>query len=617
MEDIMAEITSLMKDIKGILDNKNQFVIPDFQRSFVWTEKEVETLFSDFKEDTDNYTDRLDTLPGYLLGNIVLISNENNPTRFDVIDGQQRLTTLTLIFCALNNLFKDIAEETRRNLGANADMWMGHTFSFKEYFRILDNNLQFVDYKILHTQDLEFKETYKSIIKQGALVSDEDNTSANNLEAVYESILQHLRSIYDNEPQKLLYFLQYLTTKVKLIETTAPSIERAFQLFEILNNRGQSLEPLDLLKNYLLKNLTSAPGITQNQIKDFSDSWSQFLKNLKDTGKSKVIETSTFIKHFIIGTKAINVKKKDLFEHFKDNELVANDILQLSSDINSISKVYASINKDPLSNDFLSNDDGMYTLFTLFNTVQIHPLLMPFYNAPRVDKVRLVDAAVRYVAAVIFSYTQTNAIEAELPEIIEKILHESDLARRLEVAVTELELRTKPYVDLIRALLPVKDFGSKNKKKAPKAFQILKFIELYLNQKDSIKTSKKIELEHIMPQAADNEDYSFDDEDTRKEYLNHLGNLTLLDKSLNASVKNGNFADKLDHYKACEFVITRALAEEIDSPVQNQQPLINFQNTYFTVDNPEQITYWDKTQIDERGQKLVEVLEKLLLKQIP
>ena len=613
----MAEITSLMKDIKGILDNKNQFVIPDFQRSFVWTAENVDTLFTDFKEDTNNYTDRLDTLPGYLLGNIVLISNENNPTRFDVIDGQQRLTTLTLIFCALNNLFMDIAEETRRNLGANADMWMGHTFSFKEYFRILDNNLQFIDYKILHTQDLDFKETYKSIIKQGALVSDEDNTSANNLEAVYESILQHLKSIYDDEPQKLLYFLQYLTTKVKLIETTAPSIERAFQLFEILNNRGQSLEPLDLLKNHLLKNLTSAPGITQNQIKDFSDSWSQFLKNLKDTGKSRAIETSTFIKHFIIGTEAINIKKKDIFKHFKENKPVANDILQLSSDINSISKVYASINRDPLSNDFLSNDDGMYTLFTLFNTVQIHPLLMPFYNATRVDKVRLVDAAVRYVAAVIFSYTQTNAIEAELPEIIEKILHESDPVRRLEVAVTALELRTKPYVDLIRALLPVKDFGSKDKKKAPKAFQILKFIELYLNQKDSIKINKKIELEHIMPQTANNADYSFNDEESRKEYLNHLGNLTLLDKSLNASVKNGNFADKLDHYKACEFVITRALAEEIEHPVQKRQPLINFQNTYFTVDNPDQITYWDKTQIDERGKKLVEVLEKLLLKQIP
>ena len=66
-------------------------------------------------------------------------------------------------------------------------------------------------------------------------------------------ILQHLKSIYDDEPQKLLYFLQYLTTKVKLIETTAPSIERAFQLFEILNNRGQSLEPLDLLKKSFIE----------------------------------------------------------------------------------------------------------------------------------------------------------------------------------------------------------------------------------------------------------------------------------------------------------------------------------------------------------------------------
>ena len=93
--------------------------------------------------------------------------------------------------------------------------------------------------------------------------------------------------------------------------------------------------------------------------------------------------------------------------------------------------------------------------------------------------------------------------------------------------------------------------------------------------------------------------------------------MTLLDKSLNASVKNGDFVEKLDHYKACEFVITRALAEDIESPVQNQQPLVNFQNTYFAVDNSEQITYWDKPQIDERGQKLVEVLEKLLLKQVP
>lgn len=612
----MAEITSIMKNIKGILDNKNQFVIPDFQRSFVWTEKEVETLFSDFSEDTNDYTDPINMLPGYLLGNIVLISSEEKPTVFDVIDGQQRLTTLTLIFCALNKLFRDIADEINRSQDTNGDMWTGHAFSFKEYFRILDNKLRFVDYKILHTQELDFKETYKNIIKQGSLSTDEDSDNASNLEAVYESILQHLRAIYDSDQQKLLYFLEYITTKVKLIETTAPSIERAFQLFEILNNRGQSLEPLDLLKNYLLKNLTAASGITQNQIKDFSDSWNQFLKNLKNTGKSKPIETSTFVKHFIIGTQAQNVKKKDLFNHFKADKHNSNEILQLASDLNYVSKIYASIDRDSLSNDFLSNDDGMYTIFNLLGTVQIHPLLMPFYNVARNDKVRLVDAAVRYVAAVLFSFTQTNAIESELPEIIEKVLKESDVNKRVDIAVEELRLRTKPYVDLIKPLLPVKDFGSKNKKKAPKAFQILKFIELYLNQADSIKTNKKIELEHIMPQVADNNDYSFSDEDSRKEYLNHLGNLTLLDKRLNSSANNAKFADKLDHYKACEFIITRALAEEIENPIQSQHSLVNFQNKYFSIQNPERISHWDKEYIDERSQKLVEVLEQLLLNKI-
>lgn len=617
----MAEITSCMKDIKGLLDNKNQFVIPDFQRSFVWTEKDVETLFSDFKEDTNNYSDPIATLPGYLLGNIVLISHEDTPTIFDVIDGQQRLTTLTLIFRALNIIFTEITEEVRNNNGANADMWSCHAYSFKEYFRILDDNLQFVDFKIIHTQDLDFKETYRSIIKQGHGVTDEDNTNAGNIEAVYESIYSHLRAIYNDDPAKLLYFLQYITTKVKLIDTTAPSIERAFQLFEILNNRGQSLEPLDLLKNFLLKKLTASSNVTENQIKDFSDSWNQFLKNLKNTGKSKQIETSTFVKHFILGTRAKNIKKKELFNYFKEIDVSSNEILQLSSDLHQISKVYASIAKDPLSNDFLSNDDGMYTLFTLLGTVQIHPLLMAFYNAPRDHKVRLIDAAVRYVGAVIFSFTQTNAIEAELPEIIQCVLGETDVEARIDVAVRELARRTRPYVDSLRLLLPMKDFGSKNKAKAPKAFQILKFIELYLNQKDSIKSHRKIELEHIMPQKmrqdTNHTNYHFENEESRKDHLNHLGNLTLLDKRLNASATNGNFQDKVNHYRACEFVITKALAEELDSPIQVQQNLINFQNSYFGVQNPDDIEFWDKKRIDERSKKLVEVLEKLLLKEIP
>ena len=489
----MAEITSVMKSIKVILDNKNQFSIPDFQRSFVWTANDIDILFADFNEDTADYSEELESLPGYLLGNIVLISSNEKTTVFDVIDGQQRLTTLTLIFCALNQKFYDIAYTFRRSTEINSrqkeQKWTNHAVSCNKYFHILNSDFEFEDYKILHKQNLDFKETYKSIIKQGNQSPTEDSDSANNIDEVYDAIKRNIDAIYNKNPEKLLYFLEYLSTKVKLIETRAPSIERAFQLFEILNNRGQSLEPLDLLKNHLLKDLSNDSN--QNQINEFSENWIRFLQHLKDNGRKNPIETSTFVKHFIMGLDAENIKKRDLFSYFKDKAFKTTDILKLAEDLKSVSKVYASIEKNPLNNDFLVNDDGMFTIFTLFNVSQIHPLLMPFYDFERTQKVELVDAAVRYVAAVLFSFTQTNSIESELPDII-KLIHEAPNRNdKLSIAIKELEIKTKPYVDLIKPLLPVKDFGSKNKKKAPKAFQLLKFIELYLNGRDSIKTDKK------------------------------------------------------------------------------------------------------------------------------
>ena len=97
----MAKITSEMQPLSQVLvRSSNQFLIPDFQRAFVWTDEEANNLINDFLEDTDNLSVDINLLPGYLLGNIVLINNEDENT-VDVVDGQQRLTTLTLLFKAI------------------------------------------------------------------------------------------------------------------------------------------------------------------------------------------------------------------------------------------------------------------------------------------------------------------------------------------------------------------------------------------------------------------------------------------------------------------------------------------------------------------------------------
>ena len=110
---LMAEITSNMKTLKDIFDNRDIFKIPEFQRNFVWGQEQVDTLFNDFSEDTNGYTTEIDDLSGYLLGNIVLIEGQDSNKEYDVIDGQQRLTTLSLLFCALRKCLLNVWQDTK------------------------------------------------------------------------------------------------------------------------------------------------------------------------------------------------------------------------------------------------------------------------------------------------------------------------------------------------------------------------------------------------------------------------------------------------------------------------------------------------------------------------
>ena len=106
------EITSDLESIEEILINtKERYFIPEFQRNFVWGRDEVKQLFYDFFEDADGFFKETSTLNGYLLGNIVLINNEESNYQI-VIDGQQRLTTITLIARAL---YKEVTERIKKN----------------------------------------------------------------------------------------------------------------------------------------------------------------------------------------------------------------------------------------------------------------------------------------------------------------------------------------------------------------------------------------------------------------------------------------------------------------------------------------------------------------------
>ena len=157
----MAKITSEMQPLSQILvRSSDQFIIPDFQRAFVWTDEEANNLINDFMADTDNFTVDIDSLPGYLLGNIVLIKN-NSDNSADVVDGQQRLTTLTLLFKAVFIALEKLQHEQSET----ANKWYRVMADIDKAFQFLDSDDKFKGLRILHNSSLDFGETYKESSK--------------------------------------------------------------------------------------------------------------------------------------------------------------------------------------------------------------------------------------------------------------------------------------------------------------------------------------------------------------------------------------------------------------------------------------------------------------------
>lgn len=613
--DNVGEIQSKMDNLNEvILNNNRSFHIPDFQRDFVWTSEEAEELFQDLSEDTNNFQTETSMLQGYLLGNIVLINSQNT---WLVVDGQQRLTTLTLIFKALYEIVKKKALDENNS---EREFWYTKRADLDKGFNRLDDAGEIVGLRITHEPTLPFGTYYKKLIQdydnlQPSTVSDE------NIEDVYNSLYDNLQSLSDNQ---LIRFIVYLRTKVKLIVTIAPSQAKAFQLFEVLNDRGQSLEPLDLVKNLFLKKLSELPG-KDEKIRDFNKNWTSFLTNLKLSPKRK-ISSSTFMKHFVAANFSENIKQNNLFDFFdQTGRIKSEEILPLSEKLVFTSKIYQDIEKNPKENDF-SKHQNMFILFRLLRVKQFHPILMNFYEAPQEIKNNVLDACVRYAAAIIFSYTQTNTIEKEIPSLIRSIsLQTLTFEEKERIIVNKINELANKQVGLLKNIIPSKSFANAQGNVQKKASDLIKFIELYFNSNTSIISiprGKKISIEHIMPQTT-SVSYShlgFNSPDEYKEYLNHIGNLTLLFADENTSAGNKSFTEKVDTYSKTSFIVTKSIVKNIETSIKKgkttiKTDLINeYQPKYIREDMSNIV--WGKEYIDIRGNQIATLLADLITEKI-
>lgn len=259
------------RDIDGVgrtiweIFNNRRYAIDTYQREYKWQTKQVVELLEDltgkFTEHFESGQDRSEVAKygHYFLGSIIL-SQKNGESY--IIDGQQRLTTLSLLLICLNQRQKKCSEDDRVEIDS---LLLAKKFGKKTF------NLD-VPERAACLERLYRGEPYEPTAK--------DPEAVRNMAARYKDIEQNFNE--DIHDKALPYFLDWLLNNVHLVEITAYSDDDAYTIFETMNDRGLSLAPLDMLKSFLIANITD-----EDQRDRVNQVWKKTTNELLEVGKEE------------------------------------------------------------------------------------------------------------------------------------------------------------------------------------------------------------------------------------------------------------------------------------------------------------------------------------------
>lgn len=286
----------------------SRYRIDAFQRDYRWQHKQIDALISDLSTsflsnyEAGNTLENVDKYDSYYMGPIVLCEDEGY---LSVVDGQQRLTSFSLLLIFLQHLQKSLSlsEDCYRDLSSYIFITKGGKRTFA--LDVSSRNKVMRGLFDLNSPD-----------KSLSLSEDDetDRDSLTNLIACYDDI----RHIFPNELKKadvLPLFIEWLLLKVVLVEIRAFSMDNAYTIFETMNDRGLSLNPTEILKAYVLSKITD-----ENQSEEMNDFWKQRVSRLKYKAGSEA--DMSFFRAWFRAKYAETIRQGQSGEDFEDYEQI-------------------------------------------------------------------------------------------------------------------------------------------------------------------------------------------------------------------------------------------------------------------------------------------------------
>ncbi len=517
----------------GHLLQDSRLAVPPYQRSYAWAEKNIAQLFRDLS------TALVDEEQEYFLGSIVLIDSPGD--RPFVVDGQQRLATITTLLAAIRDYFDERGDQRSQSIE-------------RDFLLNVDLRTQEAAPKLrLNESDNEF--FYRRVLSKRTDPQRKVQAIRESHERIAEGALLAAKQVRDiassntDPSSRLIDWVEYIMTKARVIRIQVPDSANAFRIFETLNDRGLRLALSDLLKNYLFQRSGDRIGEAQN-------SWVTMTSVVEAAEDEGLIVD--FIRHLWCSQYGVT-REKELYDRIKEKIASKQKAVDFSIRLANSARTYAAIvNTDSeLWASYGSEARGYMATLNLLGMTQIRPLILSilqqFTPAEVKKSLRLfVSWAVRFV---VVGGVGGGTLES----------YYSDRASE----VTSGGIRTAS--GLLRKIRPIvpsdDDFGAAFSSATVSRHSLARYYLRVLERQEAGEeepefvpnaSEEAITLEHVLPQNPGKHWGHFDQE-TASRFYKRIGNLALMKKSKNEAGGNAKFTEKAKLYNRSGFKLTAGL----------------------------------------------------------
>ncbi len=571
-------ITPNKLTISQLLATPNeQFVVPSYQRRYAWGYPQYTALFEDI--------DMLKNNEGHLFGTIILHSSHHTGglNRPELVDGQQRLTTLIILLKAIETVYRIKNEDQKANEIRNKVICKG-----------LDE---------IEKSKLELGKLDNADIKQLILENKTENITNKKIKNAF---LDYKAWLLEFDVSEINRFLFKLTNIAVIIRLDVGMAQDAYKLFETINNRGLRLSATDIIKNFLLGHASKIPDKTT--LEKVKELWSNIIINLDD------IDSDDFLRQFMCSilfrkitmSKLVlefkkhylkNVKYGELlgeYQYYFDTELVDDDENEIEveneseivinepvEDENKFTIIEFLENLETLSSTYkklvFNNHENIRIQRRIKNLNNIlskpaYIFLMHFLDNNKFnvnEKLKVLE----YFESLMLRRHICERRTSENDDIFSKLLllfNSDNLLKSIKEHLTKTE--NIPLDDEFIESFPKHQFKGRLIDRAKYVLESIEYYHRGNTGELTVSSSEEVHLEHIIPQTIKTKKAKLEFGDwvtylgnnslvKHKKYVNYIGNMTLLGETLNIQAYNNPFTKKKTSYKKSSFMITNELAK--------------------------------------------------------